>query len=342
MRSKIGTAMAAFVTTAVVMASATMALAAEADPVDPDTVATSPSPSATTPTPDEPTDSEPTEPEPTSSTPTPTPSPTLPATTRVIDDAQLRWGINNESNNKAFAPGTFNFLSAGKIGDPGEGNKQISTSDQGATWNNGKAADWKASDGNVALEKFTNKTWKPATFAGLRTTSAGETMNGNNGFSNHEVVLSGGTGTVDRTKRTASVQWTGSFTVVYYSGYSFFYVSDPKLTVSGGSGSSPEHSAASARRWMTSPSGRPSHRSRTSCWPTCLASTSGLTVDSPSSLRMPRSRSRCLATRRPRSVTGRAGVPSRSRSSTSRRLRVLRRTGTPAGVLPMRTRSRCR
>lgn len=223
MRSEIRTAIAAVVATVVVMASATMALAADGDPVDPDPTATTPT--ASTPTPTEPTP-----------TATPTPTPTIPATTRTIDDAQLRWGINNESNNKAFAPGTFNFLSAGKIGNPGEGNKQINPKDQGATWNNGKDASWKAADGNVALQKYVKKSWRPATFAGVRTNSSEVTMTGNNGFSNHEIVLSGGTGTVDRTKRTASIQWTGSFTVVYYSGYSFFYVTDPKLTVSGGVG----------------------------------------------------------------------------------------------------------
>ena len=37
----------------------------------------------------------------------------------------LRWGISNESNNRAFAPGTFNFFSAGVLPDPGRGGVQI-------------------------------------------------------------------------------------------------------------------------------------------------------------------------------------------------------------------------
>lgn len=217
MRSKFHTAIAALVTSLLLMGSASVALAADGDETGPIT----PSPSIS-----------PTTPEPT----TPQPTPTLPVTTRVVDDAQLRWGINNESNNKAFAPGTFNFLSAGKIGNPEAGNKQINPKDQGATWTNGKPADWRAKDGNVALQKYVKKAWKPATFAGVRTNSSDVTMTGNNGFSNHEIVLSGGKGTVDRTKRTASIQWTGSFTVIYYSGYSFFYITDPKLTVTKGVG----------------------------------------------------------------------------------------------------------
>ena len=32
-----------------------------------------------------------------------------------VSDAQLAWGLNDESNNRAFAPGTFNFLAAGAV-----------------------------------------------------------------------------------------------------------------------------------------------------------------------------------------------------------------------------------
>lgn len=247
MRFKSTALLTFFVTFSVILGCATMALAEGNDAVDPGTSVSATATEPTTPATTEPTapaTTEPTAPEPTTPEPT-TPEPTVPATTaptslpsttRAIDDAQLRWGINNESNNKAFAPGTFNFFSAGKLGDPGEGNKLVNASDQGATWSNGRPAGWKASDGDVAIEKYVNNTWKPATFAGLSTTSTGAKMTGANGFSNHEIVLSGGTGTVDRAKGTASIQWTGSFTVVYYSGYSFFYVTNPKLTIAQGVG----------------------------------------------------------------------------------------------------------
>ena len=43
----------------------------------------------------------------------------------VVDDAVLTWGLNDESNNKAFAPGTFNFMSAGAVPDPGRGGQSI-------------------------------------------------------------------------------------------------------------------------------------------------------------------------------------------------------------------------
>lgn len=159
-----------------------------------------------------------------------TASATVAATPRpafTVSDAQLRWGFNNESNNRAFAPGTFNFFSAGKIANPGRGGVTL------------KESGWDASTGDVRIEKFSasSSSWSLATWAGLRTDSTGAAMAGTNGpFSNHEVVVDGGTGTVDPDAGTATIRWTGSFTVLYYSGYSFFYVTDPELTVKDGVG----------------------------------------------------------------------------------------------------------
>ena len=216
MRSEIRTVLAVLATAAVLMGSATMALGADADPVEP-----TPSPTATTPTTTEPTVPSPTQPSPAATTP----APEVPSGAFGVTDAQLRWGVNDESNNRAFAPGTFNFFSAGRIRDPGRGGVVMPESG------------WSQRSGNVSIEKYLNGRWTPATWAGLRTTSTGAAMSGTNGpFSNHEVVISGGSGTVDPAKGSATIQWSGSFTVLYYSGYSFFYVSDPTLTVTGGIG----------------------------------------------------------------------------------------------------------
>lgn len=230
MRSEIRTAFAVLATTAVLLGSATMALASEGDDVvhEPAAATSTPSPTESSPTP-EPTESSPT-PEPTDSspTPTPTPSPTaapVPTGAFTVSDAQVRWGINDESNNRAFAPGTFNFFSAGKIADPGRGNTQLTK------------AGWRQTDGRVSIQKFLDGSWTAATWEGLRTDTDGQSITGTNGpFSGHEVVIGGGTGTVDPKNGTASIQWSGSFTVLYYSGYSFFYATDPKLTVTGGVG----------------------------------------------------------------------------------------------------------
>lgn len=232
--------------------------AEESDP-DPEATATSttdpesspsPSPSADPspdPTPDptgdptaEPTPSPTTDP---TSDPTvePTTDPTeVPDTDFEVTDALLRWGINPESNNRGAAPGTFNFFSAGKLSNPGSGGQLLTEASKGAKWANGKKAGWAAKAGKVRIEKAQpDGSYKSATWAGLKTDRWGETLGGysvNTKFSDHQVVLTGGTGKVDPATGTATIKWKGDFTVVYYSGYSFFYVSDPVLTIEDGVG----------------------------------------------------------------------------------------------------------
>ncbi|GAA1925230.1 hypothetical protein [Nocardioides hwasunensis] len=139
-----------------------------------------------------------------------------------VAGAQLRWGLNHESNNRAFAPGTFNFFSAGIVPDPGRGGTTL------------PQASWKAEDGNVRIEKQqADGTYATATWAGLGTTPSGTTISSptSGQFSNHQVVIGGGTGSVDPATGSATIAWQGSFTVLYYSGMSFFTVTDPVLTV---------------------------------------------------------------------------------------------------------------
>ncbi|WP_345269659.1 hypothetical protein [Nocardioides nanhaiensis] len=156
-----------------------------------------------------------------SETPTETPNEPL-----RVTDAALRWGVNNESSNRAFAPGTYNFFSAGTVPDPGRGGTRLARTA------------WRQRAGNVAVQKWDGTTWRPATWAGLSTTSQGQPLGAPTAgtFSNHAVVLSGGRGVVDRAAGTAQISWQGSFTVLYYSGMSFFTLSDPALTVRGGTG----------------------------------------------------------------------------------------------------------
>lgn len=140
----------------------------------------------------------------------------------TVSGAQLRWGINHESNNRAFAPGTHNFFSAGVVPDPGTGGTTL------------EEQDWRAESGNVRIEKQqADGTYAPATWAGLATAPDGTPIaSATSGrFSNHQVVVSGGSGSVDPTTGFAEITWQGSFTVLYYSGMSFFTVTDPTLTV---------------------------------------------------------------------------------------------------------------
>ncbi|MDF9718146.1 hypothetical protein, partial [Nocardioides sp. ChNu-99] len=156
----------------------------------------------------------------------PTTEPTTPPTTGAVavDDAVLRWGLTNESNNAAHEPGAHNFFSAGRA-VPGVGVHL-------------RERQWAASDGGVSVEKWDGSTWRTATWDGLRTTSAGAPITNPSAgtFSNHQVVLRAGAGEVDRAAGTARIAWTGTFTVLYYSGRSFFHVSDPVLAVADGRG----------------------------------------------------------------------------------------------------------
>jgi hypothetical protein len=165
----------------------------------------------------------------------PAPAQAAPTT---ITNAELRWELNKESISAAYAPGTWNLFSAGKLGNPGAGGQTLKSTDEGATWANGTPAGWKNTDGNVTiLDKAANGTYAPTTWAGTRTDSAGTTMTTGNGVTSENLLsLTNGTGTVDPDTNTGTLQWTGDFTVVYYSGMSFFYVSNPKLTVTNGVG----------------------------------------------------------------------------------------------------------
>lgn len=140
---------------------------------------------------------------------------------RQVSGAVLRWGVTNEANNAAHAPSTYNYLSAGIVPDPGKGGTKLPRSS------------WSAQSGAAQIQKFTGGTWKPATWEGLTTGSDGKPLGAPTAgrFSNHQVVLGSGTGTIDTTSGIAEVSWDADFTVVSYSGMSFFSVSDPTLEV---------------------------------------------------------------------------------------------------------------
>ena len=185
-------------------------------------------PQASDPAPSDPTPSDPTPSDPAPSDPAPS---DLPPTSFDVTAAQLRWGLSNEANNRAFAPDTFNHFSAGRIADPGSGGNTLTAG--GGTWSNGAPAGWSASAGRVSVEKFDGTTYLPTTWEGLSTDSTGAPLGSPlaGTFSNHQLVFDGGTGTVDPDAGTATIRWTGDATVLFYSGMSFFYISDPVLEV---------------------------------------------------------------------------------------------------------------
>lgn len=144
-----------------------------------------------------------------------------------VSDAQFRWGFSNEANNKGFAPGSYNLFSAGKLPSTG-GGTTITDSN------------WSATSGNVTIDKQqADGTYATATFAGLATQPDGSAIpNPTSGkFSNHQVVIDNGAGTVDPVNQDAEITWDGDFTVAFYSGLTYFYVTDPTLDIDNGFGS---------------------------------------------------------------------------------------------------------
>jgi hypothetical protein len=159
-----------------------------------------------------------------------------PAEARTVTTAQLRWGLSNEANNRAFAPGTVNHFSAGRVADPAAGGSTLAPG--GTTWSNGRQAGWKASSGTVTIEKFDGSAYRTATWEGLSTDSSGSPLGSPTAgsFSNHQIVFDRGVGTVDVDRGAASIRWAGDATVLFYSGMSLFYLSDPRLEVVEGIG----------------------------------------------------------------------------------------------------------
>jgi hypothetical protein len=151
-------------------------------------------------------------------------SPASAATAQSVDDAGFTWALDNEVGAGAHF-GVCNFLSAGIAGDTGSS----------TLWTQATPAPGYATQvGNVTIEKpdttgaYHQPTWDTrckgpdgATTVGLTTTTA------------NRVDFTGGTGTVDPGANTATIHWTGGFTVVFYGGLTYWSASDPTLTVNG-------------------------------------------------------------------------------------------------------------
>ncbi|WP_205475299.1 hypothetical protein [Nocardioides sp. SYSU D00038] len=149
-----------------------------------------------------------------------------------VSDAELRWGVNDLVNTPRGAS-AVNFLSAGTVPEPGAGGPLIVD----GLWQKTGQKAWWATSGQVRIEKRQpDGTFRTATFRGLRTDAAGQPLGtGTPGrHSGHQVVVRGGTGTVDAAAGTADIRWTGSFTIVRGSGQALLTVTDPRLVITPG------------------------------------------------------------------------------------------------------------
>jgi hypothetical protein len=152
---------------------------------------------------------------------------------RTVTDAVLAWAINAESGSGAFF-GQCNFLSAGKAGNAGSA----------TVWPEGTSL-YRSRDGNVTIQKPVKSgnsvTWRQADWAGRCIdesdgTSRTVTTSGTDYGTGNRVSLTGGTGTVNASAGQATIRWKGSFTVAFYGGLAYWWVTDPVLTVRGGTG----------------------------------------------------------------------------------------------------------
>jgi len=138
----------------------------------------------------------------------------------VIANAQLRWGLNAESGGGAFAGGC-NFLSAGVAGDAGGAR----------VWTAGDGL-YRAQEGAVRVEKpiagggWTTASWDTKC---LDASGAPVSVSSTASTTGNQVVLEGGTGA--RRDGALDIRWSGSFTVVFYGGMTYWSVTDPHLVL---------------------------------------------------------------------------------------------------------------
>jgi hypothetical protein len=146
--------------------------------------------------------------------------------TVALDDAVLRWSLNAETGAAAYFGGC-NFLMAGVPGATGD-------TGGGRVWTEADGL-YRAEQGDVRIERPTadGRSSRLATW-GERCLAPDDvtTVSTANGLTTGaQVVLSAGTGTLDPAAGTARIEWTGTFTVVFYGGLTYWWASDPVLTV---------------------------------------------------------------------------------------------------------------
>ncbi|GAA4846560.1 hypothetical protein GCM10023221_26490 [Luteimicrobium xylanilyticum] len=142
----------------------------------------------------------------------------------TVSDASLRWALNAEAGSGAYFGGC-NFLMAGRPGTDGN-------THGGKVWTD--ATYYHATAGKVSVEKPDAKgVYRAATFASRCLAPDGKTAvsTGNGLGTGTQVVVDGGTGTVDPDEGTATIRWKGTFTSVFYGGLTYWWASDPVLTV---------------------------------------------------------------------------------------------------------------
>jgi hypothetical protein len=138
-----------------------------------------------------------------------------------VTDASFTWGLDATANSGAYYGGC-NFLSAGEAGNNGSSTvwTQTTPTPGYAAQSGNVTIGYPNASGTLVQPTWSTKCDDLSGAALTPTTSSGG-----------EVVFSGGTGTFDPAANTASIQWTGSFTSVFYGGLVYWTAANPTLTV---------------------------------------------------------------------------------------------------------------
>lgn len=147
-----------------------------------------------------------------------TPPFTPPAGGDRITDAQLRWGLNAESGGGAFAGGC-NFLSAGRSGDSGGARVWTAADGLYAPASGAVRIEKPTADGAWTAASWDTKCLDPRGAAVTTASTASATGN--------QVVIDGGVGR--RSAEGLEIRWSGSFTVAFYGGMTYWSITDPVL-----------------------------------------------------------------------------------------------------------------
>ncbi|MFE7404616.1 hypothetical protein [Isoptericola sp. NPDC057559] len=142
----------------------------------------------------------------------------------TLTDAELRWAVNTEAGSGNYVG--CNFLMAGTPGTDGDtGGSRI--------WGDADAALYHGRAGAVRVLRTVGTgaeaRQQQSTFATRCTTPTGEkaALSTTTGA---EVVVTGGRGT-RKADGSVAIRWTGSFSVVFYGGMTYWWASDPVLTL---------------------------------------------------------------------------------------------------------------
>ncbi len=139
----------------------------------------------------------------------------------TIDDATLTWGLNGESGGGAYFGGC-NFLSAGTAGNTGS--SRVWTEADGFYATTAGNVTIKKPDSSGALQ---NASWATKCLdpSGKAVSAASTTS-----LTGNVAVITGGSGSV-ASDGSRQISWTGSFTIAFYGGMTYWTAANPVLTL---------------------------------------------------------------------------------------------------------------